>query len=127
MHSQGKSIDEISKKTGYAPATVRVYIGQSKKTGEKRRFVEQYAKEIMEMHKNGHRTKDIAEKVGLSYTTVNNFLTKKGLRDSKSRIRSQEEPQVIAPILAKPKKICNEKIRDGKKIYTDITMQYAGW
>ena len=91
-----------------------------------RKFANQYSEEIKAMYKQGCKTKEIAEKIGMSYAAVNNFLLENGYKKCKARVRSEENLNLSDVTFAVPRKPSNEKIKDGNKIYIDITLQYAG-
>ena len=123
MYLEGKNFEEINKETGYAESSIKVFL---KGMLDNRKHPEQYAAEIEEMHQQGIRTKDIADKIGLSYASVNRFLVESGIKKKKIVVWSEDNFDLSDLTFATPRKASNEQIRVGNKIYTDVTLQFAG-
>lgn len=121
LYESGKTIEEISKQTGYKESTVRIYIN---KAGYNRKiYFDDMVENILKMRKEGKPLREIARETGLSEGTISTRLCKMGYHQYINRgvEESREEyelSKLTYAIKTKPK--IYPIISDGKR-YIDIT------
>lgn len=96
---------------------------------KKKGSMEEHKKEIMGYRQQGKTIKEIGELTGFSVGALSGFLKECGFpsgyraRCSGTATKQKEEKLTYAV----PRKAGNAVIRDGTKVYRDVTEMYAGW
>jgi len=97
--------------------------------GRKGRSMEEHKKEIMGYREQGKTIKEIGELTGFSVGALSEFLRKCGFESRYGERRTGTVTKLKKENLtyAVPRKPGNAVIREGGKVYRDVTEIYAGW
>lgn len=118
---QGMSNVDIAHKIGKSISSVNMLFSQYKIPKRRTGLPEEKAEAIAMMGKEGKSTKEIAERLGISITTVHNYLKAAGLIPDKKKDGEKKEDEPEAFIMAVQRKPRIFRAFYSGRWYKDVT------